>query len=223
MIELRSVAKVYPARRQPPVCALRAVSVRAEKGEFITITGRSGAGKTTLLSLIAGLTRPSSGQVFFAGADLWSLTERQRSHLRNQKIGFIFQYPSLVPSLTAAENVALPAAFGPSGNEAGAMRRARELLGLTGLEEKWDAYPRQLSAGQQQRVVIARSLINMPEVLLADEPTSNLDERTEEEILAMLCSIHEQMGITTLLVAHDQPQAIRGMRTLEMADGAIIG
>jgi putative ABC transport system ATP-binding protein/lipoprotein-releasing system ATP-binding protein len=193
-----------------------------EPGEFLIITGRSGSGKTTLLNLAAGLTPPTSGHVLLEGADLWSLTDRQRSLLRNQKIGFIFQFPSLLPSLTVLENVTLPTIFRANGAQAGAHSRAGELLETVGLGDKLEAYPRQLSAGQQQRVVIARALFNQPRILLADEPTSDLDEQTEREIVSLFQDIHAQTGVTIVMVTHTTQLVSYGTRAIQMASGRVV-
>ncbi len=221
MIELRGAGKVYRVSREVSVTAVRHASLIVQCGEFIVITGRSGSGKTTLLNLVGGMTKPTAGQVLLDGIDLWQSTDRQRSLWRNQKIGFVFQSPSLLPSLTALENIALPAAFGPAQAKRGVYRRATELLETIGLADKLAAYPRQLSAGQQQRLVIARSLINRPELLLADEPTSDLDERTEQEIMALLHRVHAAGGITILMVTHTTQLVKYGTRSFEMANGAI--
>jgi ABC-type lipoprotein export system ATPase subunit len=198
------------------------VSLEIDKGEFLMIVGRSGSGKTTLLNLAAGLTRPTSGQVSFDGQNLWDLTDQQQSALRNQKIGFVFQFPSLLPTLTVLENVILPTAFAGQKPADAITERARQLLQQVGLSNKLEAYPRQLSAGQQQRVVIARSLINQPQVLLADEPTSNLDERTEQEIMEIFRDLHHNLGITIVMVTHTAQLVSYGMHSLEMAEGVVV-
>jgi ABC-type lipoprotein export system ATPase subunit len=221
MIRLEQVSKTYDLGKGAFVTAARDVSLEIGAGEFAVIVGRSGSGKTTVLNLAAGLTRPTSGRVLLDGVDLWRLTDRQQSALRNQKIGFVFQFPSLLPTLTVLENVTLPTTFGASAARAHARARAAELLERVGLSDKLNVYPRQLSAGQQQRVVIARSLINRPEVLLADEPTSNLDERTEMEIVGLFRELHRSLGVTVLLVTHTRQLISSGMRAIEMADGRI--
>jgi ABC-type lipoprotein export system ATPase subunit len=198
------------------------VSLEIQSGEFVVIVGRSGSGKTTLLNLTAGLTRPTSGTVWLDGTDLWSLADKQQSNLRSQKIGFIFQFPSLLPALTVHENVILPTLFGAEINAGEAAARAQELLKSVGLSEKLAAFPRQLSAGQQQRVVIARALMNQPEVLLADEPTSNLDEKTELEIMDLFRDLHLSLGITIVLVTHTRQLVSYGTHAVEMAEGKII-
>ena len=221
MIELRNVTKVYAAPNQAAVTAVREVSLTVARGQFVVITGRSGSGKTTLLNLAAGLTDPTSGEVLLQGANLRALPDRQRSLWRNEKIGFIFQFPSLLPSLSVLENVVLPTAFGRQRDNH-IYERATELLREVGLGEKLMAFPRQLSAGQQQRVVVARSLINRPEILLADEPTSDLDEQTEVEIMSLLKEIHGARGITVMMVTHTRELVRYGTRAIEMANGAIV-
>ncbi len=223
MIALEGVSKTYRLSREVAVEAVRGVTLAVGPGEFVVITGRSGSGKTTLLNLAAGLTRPTAGRVLFAGQDLWRLADRQRSLLRNRRVGFVFQFPSLVPSLTALENVVLPRAFSKDGQDGGCVERAAALLGLVGLADRAASYPRQLSAGQQQRIVIARALMNEPEVLLADEPTSDLDERTEGEIMDLLARVHGERGVTVLLVTHTRQLVRYGTRAVEMAGGEIVG
>lgn len=222
MIVLENVTKVYDLGRGASVTAAREVDLEIAAGEFAVIIGRSGSGKTTVLNLAAGLTRPTSGRVTLDGVDMWKLTDQQQSHVRNQKIGFVFQFPSLLGTLTVLENVILPTTFGVNGSKIGARARARELLERVGLADKVNVYPRQLSAGQQQRVVIARSLINQPEVLLADEPTSNLDEKTEAEIVALFGNLHASLGVTVVLVTHTRQLVSAGMRAIEMAEGRVL-
>lgn len=222
MIELRSVTKTYPgAKAAPAVTALGGIDLQVGKSEFLVITGRSGSGKTTLLNVAAGLVRPTSGQVSLAGEDLWKLSDVDRSHMRNRKVGFVFQFPSLLPSLTVLENVALPMSLGGSTASPSDETRPAELLGMVGLSDKLAAFPRQLSAGQQQRAVIARSLINRPEVLFADEPSSDLDEKTELEIMALFKTIHAETGVTIVMVTHSTQLVAYGTTSLEMAAGQI--
>ena len=221
MITLHEVSKTYRLGKGSVVNAVCNVSLEVPRGEFLVITGRSGSGKTTLLNLAAGLTQPTQGQVLLGGAEIWRLADREQSALRNRTIGFVFQFPSLMPSLTALENVRLPATFEASGRGNGSAARAAELLELVGLPEKAGSYPRQLSAGQQQRVVVARSLINRPELLLADEPTSDLDEKTEIEIMSLFRDIHLAMGVTIVMVTHTSQLICYGTRAIEMAAGTI--
>jgi ABC-type lipoprotein export system ATPase subunit len=222
MIALKDVTKTYGQGKETVVTAVREVSLEIGAGEFTMIVGRSGSGKTTLLNLAAGLTRPTAGQVTMDGVDLWTLSDERQSALRNQKIGFVFQFPSLLPTLTVHENVVLPTVFGPRPSADGVYGRAAELLERVGLAEKLAAYPRQLSAGQQQRVVIARSLMNQPQLLLADEPTSNLDEKTELEIMDLFRDLHASLGITIVMVTHTRQLVPSSTRVVEMASGQIV-
>jgi ABC-type lipoprotein export system ATPase subunit len=192
------------------------------KGEFLVITGRSGSGKTTLLNLAAGLTRPTGGCVRFHETDWQDLPDRERSLLRGSKLGFVFQFPSLLPSLTVWENVVLPAILDSSAHRGQAGRRAQELLSVLGLRDKLSVFPRHLSAGQQQRVVIARALLREPEILIADEPTSNLDEETEIEIMDLLKQMHADSGIGILLVTHSSQLVRYGTRSVTMEAGRIL-
>jgi ABC-type lipoprotein export system ATPase subunit len=224
MLELRAVSKTYPgAAQSPAVTALSDVDLSVERGEFVVVTGRSGSGKTTLLNIAAGLSRPTSGQVHFEGEDLWRLGDGPRSRLRNSKVGFVFQFPSLLPALTTVENVALPQSLGGRARGAGAVARAAELLELVGLADKSNAFPRQLSAGQQQRAVIARALVNNPQILFADEPSSDLDEQTEHEIMDLFARIHQEHRTTIVMVTHTTQLVAYGTRALEMAAGRIAG
>ena len=171
---------------------------------------------------LPGWPGATSGHVLLDGVEVWRLPDREQSLLRNQKIGFVFQFPSLMPSLTALENVMLPRMFGDSEKRAGARERAAQLLEEVGLADKMHALPRHLSGGQQQRVVIARSLTNEPELLLADEPTSDLDELTEQEIMSLFQDVHARTGVTILLVTHASELARYGTRELKMAGGQIV-
>jgi ABC-type lipoprotein export system ATPase subunit len=222
MITLDAVTKTYPLGKGSSVTAVNGVSLEIDQGEFVLIVGRSGSGKTTLLNLAAGLTQPTSGKVLIDGTNLWALTDQQQSFLRSQRIGFVFQFPSLLPTLTVLENVILPTVFSSKQEAAQVHDRATQLLQKVGLIDKVAAYPRQLSAGQQQRVVIARSLMNQPLMLLADEPTSNLDEKTELEIMDLFRDLHAGMGITIVMVTHMRQLVSFGTRAVEMANGQIV-
>jgi ABC-type lipoprotein export system ATPase subunit len=222
MITLDSVTKTYPVKKGNSVAAVRGVSLEINHGEFTILVGRSGSGKTTLLNLAAGLTRPTSGKVLVEGTNLWDLSDQQQSFLRSQRIGFVFQFPSLLPTLTVYDNVILPTIFAGGSSNGAEHARAAELLDKVGLADKLQAYPRQLSAGQQQRVVIARALMNKPQVLLADEPTSNLDELTELEIMDLFRDLHTSLGITIVMVTHTRQLVSYGTRSIEMANGLIV-
>jgi putative ABC transport system ATP-binding protein len=222
MLELRKVTKTYSDKDAARVTAVRDVSLVVDRGEFVVIAGRSGSGKSTLLNMMAGLTNPTSGQVLLNGVEVWKRPDGEQSRLRSQKIGFIFQFPSLLPSLNVLENVSLPLGFAGAGGAPDRGNRAAELLETVGLTDKAAAYPRQLSAGQQQRVVIARALVNKPELLLADEATSNLDEQTEREIMDLLVTIRAQTGVTILLVSHASELVKYCTRSLTMVAGAVV-
>jgi ABC-type lipoprotein export system ATPase subunit len=221
MINLENVTKIYARSKEQQVIAVRDASLAVARGEFLILTGRSGSGKTTLLNLAAGLTPPTSGRVWWGDLDLWSLPDRQRARLRNERIGFVFQFPSLMPALTVLENVMLPTIFGGGGPGSGAAARAVELLRTVGLANRLEAYPRQLSAGQQQRVVIARALLNQPQLLLADEPTSDLDDRTEREIMDLFQEIHARTEVTIVMVTHTTQLVSYSTRHLCMAEGQL--
>ena len=221
MIELTNVSKEYVSKKEASVMAVNYVSLEVAQGEFVVVTGRSGSGKTTLLNLMAGLAKPTQGQVVVDGTNLWEISDTERARLRNQKLGFVFQFPSLLQSLTVLENIVLPLGFFGNGAAQADLDRAKRLLATVGLSDKLNAVPRQLSAGQQQRVVIARALINSPAVLLADEPTSNLDEQTEAEIVALLLDIYRQQKITMILVTHDGSMLKHGTRSIVMSRGKI--
>jgi ABC-type lipoprotein export system ATPase subunit len=173
------------------------------------------------LDIEAGLATPSGGTVTVDGVDIWTISDAERSSLRNRTMGFVFQFPSLIPGLSLEQNVMLPLEFSHE-ERADARERARELLDMVGLGERMSALPRELSAGQQQRVVIARALINRPELLLADEPSSDLDEQTEGEIMEIFRRIHAEQALTIMMVTHTRKLVAFGTRHLEMADGTVL-
>ena len=224
MIELRQVTKTfYRGKRgkQIPVKAVDRIDLKIDPGEFMVITGRSGCGKTTLLNLIAGLARPNSGQVFVDGVDIWTLKDEDLSALRSLKMGFTFQVPSLIPTLNVVDNVVVPTLFTSKEKQSDAYKRAGQTLEAVGLSHQKDAFPRHLSAGEEKRVVIARAIINNPQVILADEPTANLDEITEKEVMALLKKIHAE-GTTIILVTHHPGLIEYGKRHLTMSDGKFV-
>jgi ABC-type lipoprotein export system ATPase subunit len=220
-IALRGVGKAYGDKGAATFAALRDVDLDIEAGEFLVITGRSGCGKTTLLNIASGLATPTSGSVKVDGVDLWSISDAERSGLRNRTMGFVFQFPSLIPGLSLGQNVMLPLEFSHEDRPDGA-ERARELLELVGLGDRVEALPRELSAGQQQRVVIARALINHPTLLLADEPSSDLDQDTEREIMEIFSRVHAERDLTIMMVTHARKLIAYGTRHLEMADGTVM-
>jgi lipoprotein-releasing system ATP-binding protein len=199
---------------------LRGVSLKVGKGGFVALRGASGAGKSTLLHLLGGLDSPNAGEIFFAGKNLASLSNGALSQLRNLKIGFIFQAYHLLPELDALENVCLPARMARTP-AAVAAARGRELLARVGLQERAEHRPTELSGGEQQRVAIARALINSPELVLADEPTGNLDSHTGGEIIDLLCALRAEHNTTLIIATHDAKVAERAPEVLQLVDGQI--
>jgi predicted ABC-type transport system involved in lysophospholipase L1 biosynthesis ATPase subunit len=200
---------------------LRGIDVRVRRGEALVIVGASGAGKSTLLHLLGGLDAPSAGDVSLDGASLFGMSSAARTRLRNERLGFVFQSYNLLPELDALENVCLPALL-QSRSRNGVAERGTELLKAVGLEARREHRPAELSGGEQQRVAIARALMNRPSLVLADEPTGNLDSKTGESILDLLWRLREDSGTTLVMVTHDQHIATRGERVLEIADGRIV-
>jgi ABC-type lipoprotein export system ATPase subunit len=218
VIEIKSLTKNYSIDGQI-FKAVDNVSLSVKKGEMLSIIGHSGSGKTTLLSLIGGLTKPDAGQVLIDDINIWSMNDSTLSMFRNKKISFIYQFASLIPTLSALDNIMLPTAFGEgTGN---IRERAEELLGLVGLREKSGAYPAHLSGGQQRRIAIARAFINNPEIILADEPTGDLDEETEDEIIRLFQDMSEKKEMTFLIVTHNKDIAARARRHLSMNNGVL--
>jgi putative ABC transport system ATP-binding protein len=246
MLVATNLTKTYLSGGRPLV-VLKEVSLEVEAGGFLAIVGPSGCGKTTLLGLLAGLDLPSGGSVTLDGTDLSALSEDGRARLRGEKIGFVFQTFQLIPTLTAQENVEVPMELVARRNELVARRqvaqdgsgsqtpgdrrpesyreiaqRARELLVRVGLGGREHHYPAQLSGGEQQRVAIARAFANRPSLLLADEPTGNLDADTGARIIELLVELNRESGTTIVLATHDADLAARAKRTLRLADGAVV-
>jgi len=216
MIDLKGLSKTYTVSKAP-VHAVRTLDLTIPDGQFVSVVGHSGSGKSTLLSMMGGLARPDTGSVTIDGVDIWGFDDRSRSRLRNDKFGFIYQFASLMPTLTAAENVLLPTVFGKVRPLAEAVR----LLERVGLGDKANRYPSQLSGGEQQRVAIARAFINEPSIVLADEPTGELDEETESAIMDLLQEINRAGGVTIVMVTHSTELAVRAQRRLRMKHGAV--
>jgi len=201
---------------------LRGVSLTVRRGDFIALRGASGAGKSTLLHLLGALDEPNAGEIWFDGKNIARMSGLARSRWRNKKIGFIFQAYLLFPELDALENVCLPARMARI-DAAAAEARGRDLLTRVGLGERIEHKPYELSGGEQQRVALARALINSPEIILADEPTGNLDSRTGEEIIELLCALRLERQSTMIIATHDAKVAARAPRVLQLVDGQIAG
>jgi ABC-type lipoprotein export system ATPase subunit len=216
MIELKQIEKSY-RRGAEEVRALRGVDLSIAAGELLAITGPSGAGKTTLLHILGCLDQPSRGEVVFDGAKTSSLPESKLVQLRREKIGFVFQQFYLIPGLSVFDNIALPLLF---SKKPAARSKILELAELVGLEHRLDHAPSQLSGGEMQRTAIARGLVKDPEVLLADEPTGNLDSENSEKIYAILKALSDN-GLTTVMITHNPELASRAQRTIQIKDGLI--
>jgi len=199
---------------------LRGIDFDIDRGEFVAIMGASGSGKSTLLGLLAGLDSPTGGSIRIDGVEITGLKEDELASLRNGKIGFVFQSYQLIPTLTAEENVLLPAELAGEASRQSAAR-ARQLLDAVGLSERRDHYPVQLSGGEQQRVALARAFMRKPPLLLADEPTGNLDSTNGQHVLALLKSLNQQEGATLVLVTHDRELASHATRIITLKDGLI--
>lgn len=208
-------------KRFGEVEVLKGVSLQVARGELISVVGASGAGKTTLLQLIGTLSRPDEGQIVIDGTDLATLSERALANFRNQKIGFVFQFHHLLPEFTALENVCMPALIAGRDRKK-VEREAAELLRMMRLDERINHKPAQLSGGEQQRVAIARALINHPAVLLADEPSGNLDSKNREEIHRLFFELRERLGQTIIIVTHDERLAATTDRCITLSDGRVL-
>ena len=200
---------------------LKGIDLLVERGEVVSIVGPSGAGKTTLLQILGTLSRPSSGEIEIDGEAVHALSDRQLSRFRNTKIGFVFQFHHLLPEFTALENVCLPGYIGGRDRRE-VEKRAAELLEMLGMEHRSSHKPAELSGGEQQRVAIARALINSPAVLLADEPSGNLDTKNREEIHRLFFTLRDTLGQTVVIVTHDGQLAAMSDRKIEMVDGQIV-
>jgi putative ABC transport system ATP-binding protein len=219
MIRIENLSKTYNSKGNA-ILALKKVSSSVEKGEFVSIVGPSGSGKTTLLLCIGGLIHPSSGKVSIDGASIYDLDVRERGAFRLGNLGFVFQTFNLIPYLTALENVEIPLSLAGTSN-GNQSERAAELLGRLGLADRLDHKPRELSIGQQQRVAIARALANNPKIILADEPTGNLDPDMTRETISYLRSLSET-GITVVMVTHNPGAAGYAQRILRLVDGSLM-
>jgi ABC-type lipoprotein export system ATPase subunit len=221
MLSCRQLCKSYVTERGA-VAAVAGIDLEVAAGRFTAIIGRSGSGKSSLMAMIGGLSRPSDGKVMIDGTDIWSLSDNALAAFRNGKIGFVFQFASLLPTLRLIDNVALPAMLGRARAAADVYAKAATLLGRMGLRDHLDAYPSEVSAGEQRRAAIARALINDPAVVLADEPTSDLDEQTEIEIMDELLGVNRELGTTLVLVTHNLSLAEQAEQIVHIANGAVV-
>ena len=221
LLSARAVTKSY-AMGKRTLEVLRGVSLEVARGDFLALRGASGAGKSTLLHLFGGLDAPNAGEIWFAGKNISTFPESALTTLRNRNIGFIFQAYHLLPELDALENVCLPARMARTP-AADAEKRGRELLARVGLAERMDHKPYELSGGEQQRVAIARALINQPELILADEPTGNLDSHTGGEIIDLLVSLRTERNATLIIATHDAEVAARAPKVIQLVDGVVAG
>ncbi len=220
MLSLQNVTKEFQLDASTKITPVKNVTLNIESGEFIVIVGRSGTGKTTLLNLAAGLVKPTSGEIMLDDWNLGEMTDNQLSDLRAKRIGFVFQFPSLLPSFTVLENITLPTIFVSKDSGKKYNEKALEILKIMGLIDKKDVYPRQLSAGEQKRVVISRALINNPQIVMADEPTSDLDNKTEKEVMSFLKEVNSKR-VTLLMVTHSLQLLPFATRAFEMENGNI--
>ena len=202
--------------------AISGIDLDVPIGRYVAVVGRSGSGKSSLMAMIGGLSRPDAGTVTIDGTDIWSLGDAALAGFRNQAIGYVFQFASLLPTLRALDNVALPALLRRRPDTTAVRERAARLLNSVGLGRHLDAYPTEMSAGEQRRTAVARALINAPRLLLADEPTSDLDEQSEREIMAQLLRANREGGVTLVLVTHALALAAEADQVVQIADGTIV-
>jgi ABC-type lipoprotein export system ATPase subunit len=219
MLSCRALRKSYATERGE-VLAVDGIDLEVEAGRYTAIIGRSGSGKSSLMAMVGGLSRPSDGTVTIDGTDIWGLSDDKLAAFRNGRIGFVFQFASLLPTLRLVDNVALPALLGKRG-DGDVYGKAGMLLSRMGLGEHLDAYPSECSAGEQRRAAIARALINDPVLLLADEPTSDLDEQTEIEIMDELLAVNRELGTTLVLVTHNLSLAEQAEQIIHIAGGTL--
>lgn len=215
MISMRGIRKSFDRLE-----VLRGVDLDVNAGEILSIVGASGAGKTTLLQILGTLERPDSGSVTYDGTDVLAMSQRQLARFRNRNIGFVFQFHQLLPEFTMLENVAMPALIGGE-SRAEAFRRATDLIGYLGLADRASHRPAQLSGGERQRAAVARSLINNPSVILADEPSGSLDSANRRELYDLFFRLRDERGHTFVIVTHDESLAARSNRVIHIADGVI--
>lgn len=215
MITIRNITKSFGSLQ-----VLKGISLHIEKGEVVSIVGPSGAGKTTLLQIMGLLDTPTSGHVLIEGQDVTGLSSKQQAHVRNLRIGFVFQFHQLLPEFTARENIMIPALIAGT-SKSDARKRADELLSYLGLSDRADHKPKQLSGGENQRVAVARALVNNPGIILADEPSGSLDSKNKEELHRLFFDLRDRFGQTFVIVTHDEQLASLTDRTIHLVDGLI--
>ena len=215
------LVKTYATERGD-IEAVKGIDFAVRAGEFASIVGRSGSGKSSFLAMIGGLSRPSRGSLRIEDTDIWTLSDDRLADFRNRRIGFVYQFSSLLPTLRVIDNVVLPARLDPTQDAASAYRRARERLDQFALSDYLDAYPSEISAGEQRRVVIARALMNDPALLLADEPTSDLDEVSESEIVEWFFRLKRERPLTLIMVTHNLRLAEQTDRVIHISDGRLV-
>ncbi|MEJ2305217.1 MAG: ABC transporter ATP-binding protein [Anaerolineales bacterium] len=220
MIEVQNLTKIYRLGIVE-VPALRGVSFRIERGEVVAIMGQSGSGKSTLMNVLGCLDLPTSGQYFLDGEDISRMSDDQLAAIRNQKVGFVFQQFNLLPRMTVRRNAELPLTYNGGQPEKEIHQRAEAILNAVGLGDRVNHRPTELSGGQQQRVAIARALINRPDLILADEPTGNLDSYTGADIMRLLLRLNKESGLTLVIVTHDPALAAQAQRVIHLRDGMI--
>ena len=221
LLQADRVRRVYRIGDDIEVVALDGVTFTVAAGDYVAIVGSSGSGKSTLLNLVGALDRPTTGHVRYDGRDVREMGDEELARLRNERIGFVFQSFQLLPRLTARDNVILPLTYRP-GSSADRRRRAEAALTAVGLADRMDHRPSELSGGQQQRVAIARALVTEPALILADEPTGNLDTATGEEIMGLLESLHDERGTALVVITHEREIADRAQRRIVLRDGVVV-
>jgi len=221
LLAIEGVTKRF-IKGKMPVDILKGINLDIQSGEFVTLMGPSGSGKSTLLNIIGGLDKPSSGKLTFGGRDLASLSHSELAKWRRENLGFVFQNYQLIPVLSAAENVEMPLLLRKMSKQE-RQRRVNTALEIVGLSNRLDHYPKELSGGQEQRVSIARALVNDPTLLICDEPTGNLDSLSGKQILSILSSLHRDFGKTIIMVTHDKEAAKCGSRMVRLQDGMMLG
>lgn len=219
-IEVKGLTKHY-SKGESIVRAIDGIDLSIDRGEFVSVVGRSGSGKTTLLDCVGLLLKPTSGQISIDGEDVLKLSESKRAEFRSKKVGFIFQSFNLLPSLTAIDNVLLPLRYG-GGDKVAARKRAQRLMEEVGMSARMEHRPAELSGGEQQRVAIARSLVNGPTLVLGDEPTGEVDSETSEVLIGLMRRMNKELNVTFIIVTHDRDLAARTDRIIRLKDGKVL-